>query len=114
MKQKTQSFQNVGLALGSGASRGWAHIGVIKALSELDIHPKIVCGCSIDAIAGSINIAQDRITRSRLAGDPPDVMLSPKLSHIGLMEFYRAEEAIQEGRDCVMRMLPEIQHVLGK
>jgi len=67
-----------------------------------------------DAIAGSINIAQDRITRSRLAGDPPDVMLSPKLSHIGLMEFYRAEEAIQEGRESVMRMLPEIRHVLGK
>jgi NTE family protein len=67
-----------------------------------------------DAIAGSINIAQDRITRSRLAGDPPDIMLSPKLSHIGLMEFYRSEESIQEGRDCVMRMLPEIHHVLGK
>jgi NTE family protein len=35
-------------------------------------------------------------------------------SHIGLTEFYRAEEAIQEGRECVMRMLPEIHHVLGK
>ena len=67
-----------------------------------------------DAIAGSINIAQDRITRSRLAGDPPDIMLSPKLSHIGLMEFYRAEEAIREGQESVMRMLPEIRHVLGK
>jgi NTE family protein len=306
MSHQTQSSSCIGLALGSGASRGWAHIGVIKALSELDIHPKVVCGCSIgaivgasyvagnldklegwvrsltkvelarfielnlsmngfvdteklhefflqcvcredepiegvtakfasvatdletgrevwftsgllidaiwasislpglfpplqhqgkwlvdgglvnpvpvsvcralgadivisvnlngdivgkhfiqerdeqaaesenvldvlsravnkyspsifrdekestsppglfDAIAGSINIAQDRITRSRLAGDPPDIMLSPKLSHIGLMEFYRAEEAIREGRDCVMRMLPEIRHVLGK
>ena len=67
-----------------------------------------------DAIAGSINIAQDRITRSRLAGEPPDIMLSPKLAHIGLMEFYRADEAIEEGKQCVMRMLPEIRHVLGK
>ena len=67
-----------------------------------------------EAIAGSINIAQDRITRSRLAGEPPDIMLSPKLSHIGLMEFYRARETIQEGEQCVMRMLPEIRHVLGK
>jgi len=67
-----------------------------------------------DAIAGSINIAQDRITRSRLAGEPPDIMLSPKLSHIGLMEFYRAEAVIQEGKECVMRMMPEIRHVLGK
>jgi NTE family protein len=41
-------------------------------------------------------------------------MLSPKLSHIGLMEFYRAKEAMQEGRECVMRMLPEIRHVLGQ
>jgi NTE family protein len=65
-----------------------------------------------DAIAGSINITQDRITRSRLAGDPPDIMLSPKLSHIGLLETYRAREAISEGEKCVQRMLSEIKHVL--
>lgn len=63
-----------------------------------------------DAIVGSINIVQDRITRSRMAGDPPDVVLAPRLSHIGLMEFYRAQEAIHEGRECVQRMLPEIRH----
>ncbi len=66
-----------------------------------------------EAIAGSVNITQDRITRSRMAGDPPDVLLSPKLSHIGLLEFYHANEAISEGVECVQRMLPEIQHVLG-
>ncbi len=66
-----------------------------------------------EAIAGSINITQDRITRSRMAGDPPDILLSPKLSNIGLLEFYRAKEAIDEGRECVQRMLPEIQHVLS-
>lgn len=65
-----------------------------------------------EAIAGSVNITQDRITRSRMAGDPPDILLTPKLSHIGLLEFYRAEEAISEGRHCVERMLPEIRHVL--
>ncbi len=63
-----------------------------------------------EAIAGSVNITQDRITRSRMAGDPPDILLSPKLAHIGLLEFYRAAEAIAEGRDCVKRMLPEIQY----
>ena len=66
-----------------------------------------------EAIAGSVNITQDRITRSRMAGDPPDILLAPKLSHIGLLEFYRAEEAINEGKKCVERMLPEIQHILG-
>jgi len=65
-----------------------------------------------EAIAGSVNIIQDRITRSRMAGDPPDILLTPKLSHIGLLEFYRAEEAITEGKLCVERMLPEIKHVL--
>ena len=65
-----------------------------------------------DAIAGSVNITQDRITRSRLAGDPPDILLSPKLSHIGLLEFHRAEEAIAEGEACVQRMKSEIFHVL--
>jgi NTE family protein len=63
-----------------------------------------------DAISGSINIVQDRLTRSRMAGDPPDIVLAPRLSQIGLMEFYRAREAIAEGRECVRRMLPEILH----
>ena len=67
-----------------------------------------------DAMAGAIYIAQDRITRSRMAGDPPDVLLTPKLSHIGLLEFYRADDSIEEGRRCVQRMLPEIQHVLHR
>ncbi len=66
-----------------------------------------------DTIAGSFNITQDRITRSRMAGEPPDIILSPKLSHIGLLEFDRAVEAIEEGRACVSRMLPEIKHVTG-
>ncbi len=80
-----------------------------KAVNKYSASPGL-----FDAIAGSINIAQDRITRSRLAGDPPDIMLTPKLSHIGLLEFYRAKEAMLEGRECVMRLLPEIHHVLGK
>ena len=65
-----------------------------------------------EAIAGSVNITQDRITRSRMAGDPPDIVLAPKLSHMGLLEFYRGEEAINEGIDCVQRMLPEIKYTL--
>jgi NTE family protein len=65
-----------------------------------------------DAIAGSMNIAQDRITRSRMAGDPPDILLTPRLANIGLLEFHRASEAIEEGRKCVGRMRSEIEHVL--
>jgi NTE family protein len=56
-----------------------------------------------EVIASSVNIMQVRITRSRMAGDPPDILISPRLSHIGLMEFDKAEEAIKEGADAVKR-----------
>jgi NTE family protein len=45
-----------------------------------------------------------------MAGDPPDILLSPKLSKIGLLESYRAIEALNEGKACVKRMLPEIEY----
>jgi NTE family protein len=61
-----------------------------------------------EVIANSINIMQDRITRSRMAGDPPDIILSPRLSGLGLMEFDQAEKAIREGRRSVDRL----EHVL--
>lgn len=80
---------------------------LFSSFRESDETPSV-----FDAIASSVNIAQDRITRSRLAGDPPDIILSPKLSHVGLLEFYRANEAISEGRDCVQRMRLEIEHIL--
>jgi NTE family protein len=51
----------------------------------------------------AFNIVQDRIARSRLAGDPPDAMISPRLQDIGLFDFHRAEEAIQRGVDAVER-----------
>lgn len=65
-----------------------------------------------EAIAGSVSIAQDRITRSRMAGDPPDIVLTPRLGTIGLLEFHRAADAIQEGVDCVRRLRDEIRHVM--
>ena len=57
----------------------------------------------------TINITQDRIARSRLAGDPPDVMIAPKLARIGLFEFHRADEAIALGTEAAERMLPDIR-----
>lgn len=66
------------------------------------------------AIANSVNIVQDRITRSRLAGDPADVLLSPQVAQIGILEFHRAAEAIREGERSVRRMMPEIRRVTGK
>ena len=45
----------------------------------------------------SFNIIQDRVSRARLAGDPPDLLMMPRLSDIGLSEFHRASEAIDCG-----------------
>jgi NTE family protein len=49
----------VGLALGSGSARGWAHIGVIRALEKAGVHPDIVCGTSIGALVGAAYAAGD-------------------------------------------------------
>ncbi|MGB5290560.1 MAG: hypothetical protein WBN41_03830, partial [Lysobacterales bacterium] len=63
------------------------------------------------SITNSINIVQDRITRSSLAGDPAEVVIAPKLAHIGLLEFQRAAEAIEEGENCVKNALEEIRKI---
>ena len=44
---------NIGLALGGGAARGWAHLGIIRTLAEQGINPSIVCGTSIGALVGA-------------------------------------------------------------
>jgi NTE family protein len=61
----------------------------------------------------AFNIIQDRISRSRLAGDPPDLMINPKLGRIGLFEFHRAAEAIDAGYVVGKRMVAEIQEGLS-
>ena len=60
-------------------------------------------------MVSALNIVQDRLARSRLAGDPPDVLIVPRIGHIGLMEFDRAEEMIEEGEAAVERALPDIK-----
>ena len=67
-----------------------------------------------EVIATSINIMQDQITRARLAGEPPHVMLLPRLRNIGLLEFHRAKEAIAEGRAIVEQSLPSIRRNLDR
>ncbi|MBW3098216.1 patatin-like phospholipase family protein [Pseudohoeflea coraliihabitans] len=57
------------------------------------------------------NIIQDRISRARLAGDPPDLSLQPRLSDIGLSEFHRAAEAIDRGYEETTLKLAEIRRM---
>lgn len=65
-----------------------------------------------DVLFNSLNIMQDRITRSRLAGDPPHVMLVPRLANFNLMDFSKAKEAIEEGRSCVKHSLSLLRKFL--
>ena len=60
----------------------------------------------------SVQVMQDRITRQRLAADPPDVQITPSLRHIQLWEFHRAEEAIAEGERVAQALLPTIRESL--
>jgi NTE family protein len=63
----------------------------------------------LDVVASSLNIMQVHITRSRMAGDPADVVIAPRLAHLSLMEFHRSREAIEEGRRAVASSLPVLR-----
>lgn len=63
-------------------------------------------------MVASLNILQNRLARSRMAGDPPDVTISPRCGHIGLMEFNRAEELIEEGVIAFDENLSKLQDAL--
>jgi NTE family protein len=58
----------------------------------------------LDVLTTSINIMQVRISRSRMAGEPPDLVVAPRLAHLGLLDFHRAKEAIEEGKRAVERV----------
>lgn len=74
--------------------------------------PRTVSPGYFDVLMNAINIMQDQITRARLAGEPPHVLVTPRLGAIGLMEFQRAEEAIAEGRASMEHALPALQRQL--
>ena len=56
---------------------------------------------------------QVRITSSRLAGEPADVMIRPRLAEIGPMDYHRAAVSIAEGQRAAERMLPQITELLA-
>lgn len=60
----------------------------------------------------AFNIVQDRIARSRLAGDPPDALISPRLAGIGLFDFHRAEDLIERGAAAARREIEDITREL--
>lgn len=65
------------------------------------------------AMMDAFNVAQGRISRSRLAGDPPDVMINARLGKIGLFDFHRADELIAAGHMATKRTIPEINECIA-
>ena len=61
---------------------------------------------------GTLNIVMDRISRSRLAGDPPDVFVAPRIGHIGMLEFTKADELIERGYRAMQHEIPLIKSVI--
>ena len=80
---------------------------LFSSAKEEEISPGL-----LSVVSSSINIFQDRITRSRLAGDPADIMISPRLRDVGLLEFGKAAEAMQTGEACVQRVIPDIKRLI--
>jgi NTE family protein len=62
----------------------------------------------------SFNIMQDRLTRMRLAGDPPDIHITPRIGHVGWLEFHRAAEAISVGRAAAEKALDSIHETISE
>jgi len=61
----------------------------------------------------AFNVMQDRITRARLAGDPADVMISPRLATVGWFDFQRAAEAIQIGAEATEKALESLNEAIA-
>tara|TARA_R110000824_G_scaffold343761_1_gene530430 strand:+ start:52899 stop:53972 length:1074 start_codon:yes stop_codon:yes gene_type:complete len=60
----------------------------------------------------SLNIVQDRLARMRMAGDPPDVMIAPKVGHLSLLDFDHADELIRLGEEAAEEAIPQINETI--
>lgn len=81
--------------------------GMLESLFRRDGSPSM-----FNVMASALNILQDRLSRSRLAGDPPDVTIAPKVGHIGLLDFDQAEDLIELGEQAVQSALPSLNEAL--
>jgi NTE family protein len=90
---------------GTAILRRWSGLvdGLVESFRSRRSEPGL-----LEVMTSAVNIMQDRITRSRLALDPADLVLRPDLGDFQLMDFHRAREAIDVGRAHVERMAPQL------
>lgn len=87
-------------------SSGW--LGQVRGKDDEPKIPSI-----FEVFNTALDIVEQRVARSRLAGEPADVLITPLLPNFGAMEYHRAKEAIAEGRLAVERAWPLLQQVVG-
>ncbi|MDP6688502.1 MAG: patatin-like phospholipase family protein [Alphaproteobacteria bacterium] len=93
---------------GTGGADGGNGAGLLDSLFRKDGTPSM-----FNVMAGALNILQDRLGRSRLAGEPPDVTIAPRVGHVGLLDFDCAEELIELGEAAVERSMPFLEEALA-
>ena len=89
----------------------WAELmdGLVETLKpSSNVEPGL-----FEVIAGSVHIMQDHIARSRMAGDPPNLAITPELGDFQLMDFHRADEAIEAGRKAVVAIEGQLEALAG-
>jgi NTE family protein len=91
---------------GSGKIARWWRVGSVW--SRADANADATAPGLVTSMVSAFDILQDRIMRSRLAGDPPDALVQLKVGRIGMFEFHRADELIALGRESVRKAAAEI------
>jgi NTE family protein len=93
---------------------GRKHSDRVRFLANQILSPRKTAPNVLEVMAGSIDIMQDRITRSRLAGEPPEVLIAPRLGHVGILEFDRAAEVVEIGYRTASIMRPSIEMAIRR
>ena len=96
--------KRVGLALGSGGARGWAHLGVLQALREKGIEVDVVAGTSMGAVIGSFFAAGREDVLLELARNLDWKRLRPFFWEVTL-----SRSGLTDGR----KLLEEFRKMLG-
>lgn len=109
-EQADEQDSHNGFQAGVKTVKGW--IGEVMERFGADNKEQLNEPGLFDVLSNSVSIMQDRLTRSRMAGDPPDITFSPDLSHINLMDFDHASEAIERGSQCVERNITQLDNIL--
>ena len=97
----------------AGQAPQWV-IDAVNPILQRVLQPGTDYPSYFQVLANSLNIMQDRITRMRLAGDPPEVLLCPRLAEFSWLDFHRADEAIAEGVACVQASAAAIRRTCAE